>query len=71
MSLAAPDRSRVPRDSPALRPAFTAEEARDPQAVSAALDGRGVTFAPDEVTLLLELLGRPPSWAEAVLFGIL
>jgi phosphoribosylformylglycinamidine synthase len=26
---------------------------------------------PDEVTLLPELLGRPPRWAEAVLFGIL
>jgi phosphoribosylformylglycinamidine synthase len=52
-------------------PAYTAEEARDPAAVVAALARRGVTLEPDEVTLLVELLGRPPRWAEAVLFGIL
>ena len=52
-------------------PAYTAEEARDPAAVAARLGVRGVTLEPEEVTLLLELLGRPPHWAEAVLFGIL
>ena len=52
-------------------PAYTAEEARDPAAVAAALAGRGVTLEPDEVTLLIDLLGRPPLWAEAVLFAIL
>src|SRR6185503_5591883 len=51
--------------------AFTSEEARDPEAVSRRLAARSVALAPDEVTLLLELLGRPPRWAEAVLFGIL
>ena len=52
-------------------PAYTEEEARHPAAVSRRLAGRGVSLEPDEVTLLLELLGRPPRWAEAVLFGIL
>jgi phosphoribosylformylglycinamidine synthase subunit PurL len=52
-------------------PAFTAAEARDPAAVAARLATLGVTLEAEEVTLLLELLGRPPSWAEAVLFGIL
>ena len=52
-------------------PAYTTEEARDPAAVSRRLAARGVTLEPDEVALLLELLGRPPRWAEAVLFGIL
>ncbi|MEK7331619.1 MAG: phosphoribosylformylglycinamidine synthase subunit PurL, partial [Candidatus Eisenbacteria bacterium] len=52
-------------------PAYTAEEARDPAAVAARLAALGVTLEADEVTLLLELLGRPPYWAEAVLFGIL
>ena len=52
-------------------PAWSAAEARDPAAVSAALAARGVSLEPDEVALLGELLGRPPSWAEAVLFGIL
>ncbi len=55
----------------AEKPAYTADEARDPAAVSAALRARGVSLEPAEVTLLLELLGRPPRWAEAVLFGIL
>jgi phosphoribosylformylglycinamidine synthase II len=54
-----------------LAPAYTAEEARDPAAVSARLAARGVRIDADEVTLLLELLGRPPRWAECVLFGIL
>jgi phosphoribosylformylglycinamidine synthase len=54
-----------------LAPAYTREDARDPTAVARALGARGVTLDPDEVTLLLDLLGRPPSWAEAVLFGIL
>jgi phosphoribosylformylglycinamidine synthase len=52
-------------------PAYTAEEARDPEAVSRRLRRRGVALDPEEVALLLELLGRPPRWAEAVLFGIL
>ena len=52
-------------------PAYTAEEARKPAAVSARLAARGVSLMPDEVTLLLELLGRAPRWAECVLFGIL
>jgi phosphoribosylformylglycinamidine synthase len=52
-------------------PAYTSEEARDPEAVSRRLRKRGVSLEPAEVTLLLELLGRAPRWAEAVLFGIL
>jgi phosphoribosylformylglycinamidine synthase len=52
-------------------PAYTAEDARDPTAVAARLAARGVTLETDEVTLLLQLLGRPPHWAEAVMFGIL
>ena len=55
----------------ASAPAWTAEDARDPGAVSARLAGRGVTLSAEEVTLLERLLGRPPRWAEAVLFGIL
>jgi phosphoribosylformylglycinamidine synthase len=51
--------------------AWTQEEARDPAAVAERLAGRGVTLAPEEVTLLGELLGRVPTWPEAVLFGIL
>src|SRR5262245_24120976 len=51
--------------------AYTTEEARDPAAVSQRLAARGVTLEPEEVTLLRELLGRPPRWPEAVLFGIL
>jgi phosphoribosylformylglycinamidine synthase subunit PurL len=52
-------------------PAYTAEEARNPRAVSARLAARGVSLDPEEVTLLLRLLGRAPRWAECVLFGIL
>ena len=51
--------------------AWTADEARVPQAVSDRLATRGVSLEPDEVVLLEELLGRLPSWPEAVLFGIL
>lgn len=51
--------------------AWSIEEAADPAAVSSALRARGVALEPDEVTLLGRLLGRPPRWAEAVLFGIL
>jgi phosphoribosylformylglycinamidine synthase subunit PurL len=51
--------------------AWTMEEARDPAAVSARLRARGVHLDVDDVTLLGELLGRPPWWPEAVLFGIL
>jgi phosphoribosylformylglycinamidine synthase len=51
--------------------AWSAAEARDPAAVSARLARLGVALEPAEVTLLGELLGRPPRWAEAVLFGIL
>jgi phosphoribosylformylglycinamidine synthase len=51
--------------------AWTREESQDPTAVSAQLRARGVSLEPDEVKLLAELLGRPPRWAEAVLFGIL
>ncbi len=54
-----------------IGPAYTAAEARDPAAVAARLGARGVNLEPGEVTLLLELLGRPPLWPEAVLFGIL
>ena len=59
--------------SPAARvmPAWTRAEAADPGAVSARLAARGVSLEPDEVTLLGDLLGRPPSWPEAVLFGTL
>ena len=55
----------------ASAPAWTLDEARDPAAVSVRLAARGVTLEPDEVELLGRLLGRPPRWAEAVLFGIL
>ncbi len=55
----------------ASAPAYTAKEARDPAAVASRLFALGVTLEAEEVTLLLELLGRPPHWAEAVLFGIL
>ncbi len=55
----------------AAAPAWDVAEARDPAAVSARLCTHGVALEPDEVTLLGELLGRPPRWAEAVLFGIL
>src|SRR6267378_6581571 len=51
--------------------AWTVEEARDPARVSERLRARGVVLESDEVTLLGELLGRPPLWPEAVLFGIL
>lgn len=51
--------------------AWTLEASRDPAAVSAGLRARGVSLDAEEVTLLGELLGRPPRWAEAVLFGIL
>ena len=52
-------------------PAWTRDESRDPARVSEALKARGVTLEPEEVRLLEELLSRPPSWPEAVLFGIL
>jgi phosphoribosylformylglycinamidine synthase II len=52
-------------------PAWTAEEARDPAALSRRLRDRGVALDTEEVSLLGSLLGRAPSWAEAVLFGIL
>uniref|UniRef100_A0A832MKW8 Phosphoribosylformylglycinamidine synthase subunit PurL n=1 Tax=Eiseniibacteriota bacterium TaxID=2212470 RepID=A0A832MKW8_UNCEI len=51
--------------------AWTSDEARDPGAVSRALAARGVALSADEVTLLERLIGRPPTWPEAVLFGIL
>jgi phosphoribosylformylglycinamidine synthase II len=51
--------------------AWTREEALDPARVSARLRTRGVSLDAEEVTLLGELLGRPPRWPEAVLFGIL
>jgi phosphoribosylformylglycinamidine synthase subunit PurL len=51
--------------------AYTREDARDPAEVSIRLKARGVALDPDEVQLLIELLGRPPLWPEAVLFGIL
>ena len=52
-------------------PAYTTADAKHPERVSRALKGRGVTLDPEEVTLLIDLLERPPLWAEAVLFGIL
>ena len=54
-----------------LRQAWTEADARDPGAVSDALRERGVSLEPEEVAMLAELLGRPPWWPEAVLFGIL
>ncbi|MEO5619265.1 MAG: phosphoribosylformylglycinamidine synthase subunit PurL, partial [Candidatus Eisenbacteria bacterium] len=51
--------------------AWTLEEAREPETVARRLKARGVSLEPDEVTLLGDLLGRAPRWAEAVLFGIL
>ena len=54
-----------------MAPAYSAAEAGNPTEVARRLASRGVVLEPDEVTLLIELLGRPPGWAEAVLFGIL
>ena len=51
--------------------AWTEAELADPAAVSVALKRRGVSLDAEEVVLLTRLLGRPPRWAEAVLFGIL
>ncbi len=51
--------------------AWTTEDLRDPAAVVRHLRGRGVSLDAEEVVLLTDLLGRPPRWAEAVLFGIL
>jgi phosphoribosylformylglycinamidine synthase len=51
--------------------AWTGAETARPAEVSERLAVRGVRLVPDEVTLLVELLGRPPLWPEAVLFGIL
>ena len=51
--------------------AWTREESRDPGRVSLALRERGVTLTAEEIGLLESLLGRPPLWPEAVLFGIL
>ena len=55
----------------AAHDAWTMEALADPAGVSAALRARGVSLEPEEVELLTRLLGRPPRWAEAVLFGIL
>ena len=58
--------------SVSLDAAYDADQARrDPGAVSAALAQRGVALDAEEVELLVSLLGRAPSWPEAVLFGIL
>jgi phosphoribosylformylglycinamidine synthase len=54
-----------------VAPAYTQAELADPARVATALRARGVRLEPDEVTLLPELLGRMPTWPEAVLFGIL
>jgi phosphoribosylformylglycinamidine synthase len=54
-----------------MGPAYTREEAAAPAAVSERLAARGVRLDAEEVGLLVELLGRPPLWPEAVLFGIL
>src|SRR5262249_57232859 len=54
-----------------VRAAWTVAALRDPAAVARQLRDRGVRLEPDEVRLLTELLGRPPLWPEAVLFGIL
>ena len=54
-----------------IHSAWTLEEAHHPAAVSARIKARGAELESDEVTLLGELLGRPPLWPEAVLFGIL
>ncbi len=51
--------------------AYAAEDLNDPAAVSRGLRARGVALDAEEVVLLPRLLGRPPTWAEAVLFGIL
>jgi phosphoribosylformylglycinamidine synthase subunit PurL len=52
-------------------PAYTLDDLERPDEVSAQLRARGVRLDADEVRLLVELLGRPPQWPEAVLFGIL
>lgn len=51
--------------------AWTREDLQDPAAVVRGLRARGVSLDAEEVVLLTDLLGRPPRWAEAVLFGIL
>lgn len=51
--------------------AWTLGQLADPAAVSKQLKLRGVSLDAEEVVLLTQLLGRPPRWAEAVLFGIL
>ncbi|HVP14020.1 MAG TPA: AIR synthase related protein, partial [Terriglobales bacterium] len=55
---------------PGAAPAWSPAEASDPEAISARLEAHGVRLEPDEVGLLERQLGRPPTWAEAVLFGI-
>lgn len=57
--------------STAARAAWTREESRHPERVAEQLAACGVVLEPEEVTLLESLLGRPPWWPEAVLFGIL
>src|SRR5882672_2999504 len=51
--------------------AWSRDELADAAGVTRRLRARGVRLDPDEVRLLTELLGRPPRWPEAVLFGIL
>jgi phosphoribosylformylglycinamidine synthase len=57
--------------APATLLAYAPEDLEDPAQVSRRLRERGVTLDAEEVVLLPRLLGRPPTWAEAVLFGIL
>ncbi len=52
-------------------PAWTKAEAKHPERVAARLLERGVKLEAEEVTLLQNLLERPPTFPEAVLFGIL
>ena len=54
-----------------IEPAYSPEDLRRPDRVAERLRARGVRLEPEEVLLLPRLLGRPPLWPEAVLFGIL
>lgn len=54
-----------------VRVAAAWSRSEKPETVAKRLAGRGVRLDAEEVALLEELLGRPPLWPEAVLFGIL
>jgi len=53
------------------RRAWAPEETATPEAVARRLAAQGVILEVEEIGILAGLLGGPPRWAEAVLFGIL